>query len=220
MKLASDKPWFGPISFRMKASQTVKSIAESLLKAVELKDHFTADHCRRVGLGAEKLAQIMGLSKEECTIIYYAGLFHDIGKVGIPDSILLKPAKLTEEEFHLMRDHAEMSVQILTPFTKKDLFFRSLIPGVRYHHEKFDGSGYPHRLKGEKIPLAARVISVVDTYDAMSNVRPYRQALDETYVLKELRDFSGRQFDPEIVDTFIANLEEWKSVSASYKKAA
>lgn len=194
-------------------------VADSIMKSVELKDPFTADHCRRVGDGAAKLAEIMGLNQHEQDILFYSGLFHDVGKIGIPDSILLKPAKLTKEEFEVMRNHAEMSAQILMPFTK-DMFFRSLIPGVRYHHEKYDGSGYPHFLKGENIPLPARIIAVVDTYDAMSNVRPYRQPLKEDHIIQELQDYAGRQFDPRIVAIFLDALEEWKGLIAPIKKAA
>lgn len=203
----------------MKVPGWALAVSDSIMKSVELKDHFTAEHCRRVGAGSARLAEIMGLSPSEQTVIYYAGLFHDIGKVGIPDSILLKPAKLTTEEFDSMRCHAEYSVQILMPLTQ-DPFFKSLIPGVRYHHEKFDGSGYPHHMKGEDIPLEARIIAVVDTYDAMSNVRPYRQALSEAIVIKELQDYSGRQFDPKIVKIFLDNLEAWKSASVPLKKVA
>ena len=205
----------------MKIPSWTDLVAESILKSVELKDPFTAAHCRRVGEGSYRLAGIMGLTEFEQTIIYYSGVFHDIGKIGIPDSVLLKPGKLTKEEFDIMRNHAELSVEILKPFTK-DMFFRALIPGVRYHHEKFDGSGYPHHMKGENIPLPARVIAVVDTFDAMSNARPYRQPLEESIVLKELSDYAGRQFDPKIVDIFLKNLNEWKGIvpAASSKKAA
>lgn len=210
---------FLPIRTMMKIPSWVDLVAEAILKSVDLKDPFTGDHCRRVGEGSYRLARIMGLTEHEQTVIYYSGVFHDIGKMGIPDSVLLKPGKLTKEEFDIMRNHAEMSVEILKPFTK-DMFFRSLIPGVRYHHEKFDGSGYPHHMKGEDIPLSARVIAVVDTYDAMSNARPYRQPLDEAVVLKELHDYAGRQFDPKIVEVFLKNLDEWKGLVPAAKKAA
>lgn len=205
----------------MKIPLWAPAVTDSIMKSVELKDRFTADHCVRVGEGSAKLAEIMGLSSSEQTVLYYSGVFHDIGKVGIPDSILLKPAKLTKEEFEVMREHAELSVQILAPLTG-DPFFKSLIPGVRFHHEKFDGSGYPHHMKGEEIPLEARIIAVVDTYDAMSNVRPYRQPLSESVVLKELKDYAGRQFDPKIVDIFLKNFSLWKShlSTDSVKKAA
>jgi HD-GYP domain-containing protein (c-di-GMP phosphodiesterase class II) len=147
----------------------------------------------------------MGLSEFEQAVLEYAGLFHDVGKVGVPDSILLKPARLTTQELEVMKSHPELSVQVLEPLTNIP-FFRFLIPGVKYHHEKVDGSGYPHGLQGEKIPMTARVVAIVDTVDAMTQSRTYRKALSMDVVKRELIDFSGSQFDGNMVKIYLQSL--------------
>lgn len=177
-------------------------VAAAILQTVLKKDPFTFFHCCRVGQAARKLGKVMQLPEFELAILEYSGLFHDIGKVGLSDGILLKPGRLDENEHQMMKNHAEMSVQILRPLTKH-AFFRFLIPGVRYHHERFDGKGYPVGLSGEKIPLIARAVAVVDAVDAMMNTRPYRQALTWEYVQKELVDYSGTQFDPRLVQIYL-----------------
>ena len=176
--------------------------ASAILQSVLKKDPFTFYHCCRVGQAARQLGQIVGLPAFELSLIEYAGLFHDIGKVGLPDSVLLKPARLSDEEHKMMKNHAEMSVEILRPLTKHS-FFRFVIPGVKFHHERFDGKGYPIGLSGEKIPLAARIIAIVDSVDAMMNTRPYRQAMNWDYVQKELVDYSGTQFDPRLAQIYL-----------------
>jgi HD-GYP domain-containing protein (c-di-GMP phosphodiesterase class II) len=181
--------------------------AGSILQAVLKKDPFTFYHCCRVGEASRTLGKAMGLPEFELAILEYSGLFHDIGKIGVPDHILLKPGRLTEDEMKPMMNHAEMSVQMIRPLTRH-AFFRFIVPGVRYHHERFDGKGYPIGLKGEKIPLIARMISVVDAVDAMMNTRPYRQGLSLDYVKNELVQYSGTQFDPNIVQVYLKALNE------------
>ncbi len=176
--------------------------AAAILQTVLKKDPYTFFHCCRVGQNARKLGRAMGVPEFELAIMEYSGLFHDIGKVGLPDSVLLKPGRLTEDENSMMKNHAEMSVEIIRPLTKHP-FFRFLIPGVRYHHERWDGNGYPVGLKGEKIPVVARTIAIVDAVDAMMNTRPYRQAQSWDYVKKELLDYSGTQFDANLVQTYL-----------------
>jgi HD-GYP domain-containing protein (c-di-GMP phosphodiesterase class II) len=176
--------------------------AAAILQTVLKKDPFTFYHCCRVGQAARKLGLAMGLPEFDLALLEYAGLFHDVGKVGLPDSVLLKPGRLDENEHNMMKNHAEMSVQIIRPLTKHP-FFRFLIPGVRYHHERFDGKGYPIGLSGEKIPITARAVAIVDAVDAMMNTRPYRNALDWDYVKKELIDYSGTQFDPKLVQVYL-----------------
>jgi HD-GYP domain-containing protein (c-di-GMP phosphodiesterase class II) len=188
------------------------SIAQALLTAVKHKDPFTFEHCCRVGRAARKLGEALSLSEFEQTVLEYTGLFHDIGKIGISDSILLKPGRLDNDEIVIMKNHAELSVEMLEPF--KDIpFFRFLIPGVRFHHEKFDGSGYPHNVAGENIPLTARIVSIVDTVDAMMNTRPYRKALSFDTVVKELKDFSGTQFDKNIVTEYLQAVQHWSAIN-------
>jgi putative nucleotidyltransferase with HDIG domain len=177
-------------------------VAASILRTVLRKDPFTFHHCCRVGQAARNMAYILKLPEYELSLYEYAGLFHDIGKVGLPDHILLKPGRLDENENTQMKHHSEMSVEIIRPLTKY-AFFRFLIPGIRFHHERFDGKGYPVGLMGEKIPLIARAVAIVDSVDAMMNTRPYRQALSWEATQKELLDYSGTQFDPHLVQVYL-----------------
>lgn len=177
-------------------------VANSILLAVKEKDPHTFLHCCRVGRASRQLAKAMGLNEFEQAVLEYSGLFHDVGKVGIPDNILLKPGRLEATEIEIMKDHPLKSAAIIDPLTN-NAFFRFMLPGIRYHHEKIDGTGYPFGLVADRIPLSARVVAVVDTYDAMTNVRPYRKPLAKDKVIHELKDFSGRQFDAQIVKTFL-----------------
>lgn len=177
-------------------------VANSILQTVREKDPHTFFHCCRVGRGSRKLAKAMGLNEFEQAVLEFTGLFHDIGKVGIPDDILLKPSKLTAEEVVVMKTHAEKSAAIIEPLTHV-AFFRFTMPGIKYHHEKIDGSGYPFGLAGERIPLPARVVAVIDTFDAMTNARPYRNPIPIDKVIQELKDFSGTQFDSHMVKIFL-----------------
>ncbi len=186
-----------------------KDIAQSILLSVKAKDEFTFYHCCRVGRASRRLGKAMGLNEFDQSVLEFSGLFHDIGKVGVPDNILLKPGRLTGEEITVMKSHPELSAQIIEPLTHIP-FFKFLMPGIRYHHEKFDGSGYPIGLAGEKIPLPARVIAVVDTVDAMANARPYRQALPMDKILRELQDYSGTQFDGNIVKIYLEARVQWE----------
>jgi HD-GYP domain-containing protein (c-di-GMP phosphodiesterase class II) len=176
--------------------------ANCILQTVKEKDPHTFFHCCRVGRGSRQLARAMGLNEFEQSVLEFSGLFHDIGKVGIPDNILLKPGRLDPAEIDIMKAHPVKSAAIIAPLSD-NAFFRFLMPGVRYHHERIDGTGYPFGLAGERIPLPAKVIAVIDSYDAMSNVRPYRKPLSHDKVIKELKDFSGRQFDANLVKIFL-----------------
>lgn len=177
-------------------------VANSILQTVKEKDPHTFLHCCRVGRNARQLAKALGLNEFEQAVLEFSGLFHDIGKVGVPDSILLKPGRLEKDEIEIMKAHPIKSATIIEPLSNNP-FFRFLLPGIRYHHEKIDGTGYPFGLVGERIPLPARVVAVVDTFDAMTNVRPYRKPLPKDKVLQELKDFSGTQFDIHMVKVFL-----------------
>lgn len=177
-------------------------VAKSIMTMVKVKDRETFNHCVRVSQLARHLAQSAGLSRDDVRIVEYAGLFHDIGKVGVPDEVLLKPAKLTDAEYEIMKSHPVKSVEILQPLQAVE-FFGLTIPGVRHHHERWDGRGYPHGVMKEQIPLASRIILVVDTYDAMTADRPYRKGLAPEVAYQELMDFAGRQFDPDLVKIFL-----------------
>lgn len=184
-------------------------VAEQLLAELKAKDPFTYMHCCRVGRGSRQLAKAIGLNQFEQAVLEYAGLFHDIGKTKIPVEILTKPGRLDRQEVEIMKSHAEESAQMIKHL--EDIpFFRFMIPGVRYHHERVDGMGYPHKIKGDDIPLFARLICVVDTFDAMTNTRSYRKGLPEEKAIKELIDFSGRQFDSHMVKAFLELLPHMK----------
>jgi putative nucleotidyltransferase with HDIG domain len=184
-------------------------VAQGLMAKIKAKDLDTFDHCVRVSRLSKLLAQASGLNDSDVRIVEYAGLFHDIGKVGVPDEILLKPSKLTHEEYEVMKSHPELSVEMLRPLSHLD-FFAKTLPGVLYHHERFDGRGYPEGVSGESIPLASRIILVVDTYDAMTWSRPYRKGLSPEVAYKELIDFAGRQFDPKLVEIFNHAHPKWR----------
>lgn len=183
-------------------------IAQSIMAKVKAKDSETFEHCVRVSRMARLLSDAAGLSTLESRVVEYAGLFHDIGKVGVPDSILMKPAKLTDREYEVMKSHPVLSVEILQPLSHVE-FFALTIPGIRHHHERYDGRGYPDGLMGENIPLASRIILVVDTFDAMTWSRPYRKGLPWEVAYKELVEFSGRQFDPKLVSIFLKEHPKW-----------
>lgn len=186
-------------------------LSQSLLQNVKQKDVYTFEHCCRVGRSAKRLAKAMGLSKYDQHRLEFVGLFHDIGKVGIPDAVLLKKSSLNDEEYKKIIEHPLKSVEIIKPLTNVP-FFRSLMPGVRYHHERIDGKGYPFTLRGERIPLAARIVAVVDAVDAMLNSRPYQEGHSWDYVVDELRAFSGKQFDARIVKIYLEGAQVWPSI--------
>ena len=194
-------------------------VASALLHAVKLKDTYTFYHCCRVGRKARLLARSMGLDEYQQTILEFSGLFHDIGKVGIADNVLLKPGRLDDEEMNLIKEHPRMSAEIIEKFVD-ERFFQLLLPGIRCHHEKFDGSGYPFNIEGERIPLAARIIAVVDAMDAMTHTRTYRQALSISEAKRELLNYSGSQFDKNIVRIYLDAERYWEFTEPEEKEEA
>jgi putative nucleotidyltransferase with HDIG domain len=179
---------------------TYNSTLEALSVALDFRDNETEGHSQRVVQYSITLAQHMGLDPHEMKTIERGTLLHDIGKIGVPDAILKKPAKLTPEEWIKMRKHVEHGFRMLKdiPFLKE----ASLI--VLHHQEKYDGTGYPQGLRGEEIVIGARIFAVADTYDAMTSDRPYRKALPDQRARDEIRDFSGTQFDPGVVEAFFS----------------
>ena len=171
----------------------------ALTSAIDAKDSYTRGHSERVTELSLRLAEEIGLAGEEIEKIKLGGLLHDIGKIGIPEGILNKPGRLNDEEFEIIKSHPDLGLHILG----KVEFLESIVPIIRHHHERYDGKGYPDGLKGEVIPLLARVVSVVDTFDAMTTDRPYRKAMTLDEALKEIERCSGSQFDPEIAAHFI-----------------
>jgi len=181
--------------------QTVGALAE----AVDAKDAYTRGHSERVGVYASKIAREMGFAKEFIERVYIAGLLHDVGKIGIRDAVITKPAKLTVEEYAEIQQHPAIGAKILEPVD----FLADIAPCVRHHHEWYDGStlGYPDRLRGDAIPLPSRIILVADTVEAMTSDRPYRKALPIENVVSELQKFSGSQFDPACTEAFLRLLD-------------
>ena len=176
---------------------------ETLRQTVEAKDVYTRGHSDRVSAFSVLIGEKLGLSENDIRILRIGGLFHDIGKIGVPDSILLKDAKLSDDEYSQIKNHPSIGAHILSNAS----IFADLIPIVKHHHERFDGNGYPSKLKGEDIPYLARITAVADTFDAMTSVRPYREALPIEVVKEEFRRCSGTQFDPEIAKVFLDMLE-------------
>ena len=182
----------------------VNQSLETFAHAIDAKDQNTNGHSQRVAIYSAEIAKRMGMSDEEQEQIYYMGMLHDIGKIGIPDAILKKPGKLTEEEMQIIRNHPTIGGEILKDFTA----IQGISDGARYHHERYDGKGYNEGLKGEEIPLAARIICVADSYDTMSSKRVYKELHEENYILSELDQCSGKQFDPEIVPFMIEMIKD------------
>jgi len=182
--------------------QSYISTLEGWAHALELRDYETEGHSRRVVEMTKKMGKLMGIEEEDLQYYCYGALLHDIGKMGIPDSILNKPAGLDDEEWEIMKRHPIFALDLLLPI--KYLAKSLEIPYC--HHEKWDGSGYPKGLKGEEIPLSARIFSIIDVYDALNSKRPYRKAKSKESIIQYLRDQSGKQFDPKIVEVFISHI--------------
>ena len=175
--------------------QTVAAIA----RAVDAKDERTGGHSTRVALYSGQIAKAYGLDEKQCREIEWAAQLHDIGKIAIPDAILNKDSRLTDDEYAVMKSHTTRGAEILKDFTLLD----HVTEGAQFHHERPDGRGYPRGLKGEDIPLYARIIGVADAFDAMTANRVYRKQMDFGYVLGELEKGRGTQFAPEFVDILL-----------------
>jgi putative nucleotidyltransferase with HDIG domain len=166
--------------------------------ALDMRDHETLGHSDRVSIISYKIAKKMGLEGEALKQVKWGALLHDIGKIGVPDYILNKPGKLTKQEWEIMRRHPSIGYSTL-----KDIKFLSPAMDIVYcHHERFDGRGYPNGLSQENIPLSARIFALADTFDAMTNNRPYRKALSKKQAIDEILSQSGKQFDPKVVLAF------------------
>ncbi len=189
--------------------ETIRSLAEAL----EARDAYTKGHSERVTRYAVGVAEKLGLSVPEQEMLAYAGLLHDIGKIGVRDIVLNKEGKLDCDEFDLIRSHPDFGERILRPVS----FLDEVRLAVRHHHERFDGNGYPDRLSGEAIPLLSRIIAVADAFDAMTSTRPYRLQSEHESALDELKQHSGSQFDPVVVNAFI---EYWRSYGQSSAQSA
>jgi len=193
----------GPLSTDVMDRATLDQVY-ALAATVDARDPYTYGHSKRVAAFSEMIGRAIGLSRDELTNIHAAGLLHDIGKVGVPDAILTKPGKPTKDEWELIRLHPAEGARIVGHVGE----LARLIPAIRHHHEWYSGTGYPDGLKGEVIPLGARIISVADAYDTMTTKRTYREVMSQKEAFEELRRCSGTQFDPELVKVFCSEMNK------------
>ncbi len=189
---------------RKELVEFTNSIIDAFSVCIDGKDSYTNGHSLRVAKYTRMLAKKLGVDEDLAQKYYNIALLHDIGKIGIPDEIMNKPGKFTEDEYEKMKSHTDRGFEIL----KRVRILKELADGAHYHHERFDGKGYPSRLLGNKIPLVARIISVADAFDAMSSTRPYRKKLPMDVIIKEIKDCSGSQFDPAVANAFLELYEE------------
>jgi putative nucleotidyltransferase with HDIG domain len=199
-------------------SESYKELEDLFLKlilvmvnALDAKSPWTKGHSERVSMYAEEIAKQMLIDEDEIKDIKLAGLLHDIGKIGTYDYLLDKPGKLTREEFDIVKKHPDQGADILKEIKQ----LRNIIPYIKYHHEKLDGNGYPHKLKGHKIPLGAKILHVADSFDSMTSDRPYRPAPGIKYAFLEMDKFKGTQFDPQVVEAFLEVLnksDKWNTI--------
>ncbi|MBO5179074.1 MAG: HD-GYP domain-containing protein [Clostridia bacterium] len=186
--------------------EAYRGTVESLRYAVDAKDSYTKNHSDRVAYYSTLIGQKIGLSEQELEILHDGALFHDIGKIGIPDAILQKPGKLTDDEYDDIKNHPSIGAKILAPAK----IFNDIIPIVKHHHERYDGRGYPSSLKEDEIPLFARIVGIADAFDAMTSDRSYRPRFTLIKALDELENGKGTQFDANLVDAFILAIKENK----------
>ena len=190
---------------------------ETLRYTVEAKDTYTKGHSDRVAEYSVLIGKKLGLSDEDLRRLHLGGLFHDIGKIGVPDTILQKEGKLSEDEYSEIKNHPSIGTHILSTAS----IFQDILPIVKYHHERYDGRGYPEKLAGEKIPYLARITAVADAFDAMTSKRVYRSSIPIDRVIEEFKEYKGSQFDPKIDDIFVDILEneydKIKEIQEKYK---
>lgn len=186
----------------IKVEKTYLETIEALVRALEARDTYTKGHSDRVNRMSVAIARKLELTEEEIEDIHHGSLLHDIGKIGVYDRILLKPQGLNAEEFEMMQGHPGMGAEMLA---HSELLKRH-IPIILHHHERQDGSGYPLKLKGDEIPLGARIVQVADSWDAMTSDRPYRRRLSREIAVQRLKEARGTQLDPHVVDAFLSTL--------------
>jgi len=189
--------------------QANQGLVESIFafaKTIELKDHYTGEHVEKTVHYATEVARNLGLPKEEVEKISQASILHDLGKIGVSEKILLKKGKLTKKEYDEIKRHPQIAVDILRPIQS----LQGVVPMIYYHPERWDGKGYSNGLKGEQIPVGARIIAVSDVYEALTSDRPYRKAYPKEEAIKIIKNSSGTQFDPKVVDAFLNVLQQEK----------
>jgi putative two-component system response regulator len=187
------------LKYRTDELERAESVLFTLARSIEGKDPYTHGHCERLAEYSAALGRHVGLPEDQVTALRRAGVVHDVGKIAIPDAIILKPTSLSPDEWKLMREHPVIGERICAPLKS----FRAVLPIIRHHHEKLDGSGYPDGLKEDQIPIAAQVLQIVDVYDALTTVRPYKPAFSITDALQTMKtEVAEGWWDPRIFDEF------------------
>lgn len=200
----------------LQAERHYFEVLRRIMAAVEDRDPYTRGRSRRIGQLAGQMGEKMGLDSEKCRLLDLIGQVHDIGLLSVPDYIVNKPSRLGNEEFRTLKKHSETSYKILEPLT----FLSEMLPAIRYHHERMNGTGYPNGLKGDEVPLTARILAASDAYDAMTHDRPHRPALPTVEALNELRRCTPHGYDPECVSALEEilhgkNLQEVQGIADS-----
>jgi putative two-component system response regulator len=197
--------------------ERAESVLFTLAQSIEGKDPYTHGHCERLSDYSARLGEHLGLTEDQIVALRRAGIVHDVGKIAVPDAILLKPGKLTELEWDLMREHPVVGERICAPLKS----FRLVLPIIRHHHEKLDGSGYPDGLRGDAIPITARILQIVDVYDALTTDRPYKKAFSIADALQTMKDEVAKGWwDPHIFDQFERQTRSSGSDSLSRRAGA
>jgi putative two-component system response regulator len=186
-----------------KRLDATENVLFTLARAVEARDRYTIHHAERVGRYSQEIGSLLGFDAEDDELLYQGGLLHDLGKIAIPDAILLKPGKLTPEEFAVMQRHSAEGERICLSLRSVSFY----LPIIRHHHERIDGTGYPDRLRNGDIPIGARIVAVADAWDAMTSDRPYRAGMSYDQALTELRKGAGTQWDHEVVGSLVHLIE-------------
>ena len=199
----------GNIELYRQQSELLAGIVHALTSAIDAKDPYTCGHSDRVARAAVRLAQELDCDTQAINTIYLSGLLHDVGKIGIQDSVLRKPGKLNDEEYEHIKSHVEIGHRILRDLSKLE----EVLPVVLYHHESWDGGGYPQNLGAKEIPLAARIVAVADAYDAMGSDRPYRKRMPDEKIDAIFREGSAQQWDPEVVDAFFRARDDIREIT-------
>lgn len=181
-------------------------IIMAISKLLDSRDAYTANHSENVAKYSLMIAKEMGLPKADCKAIYLGGLLHDTGKIGVPESILTKPSKLTNEEYEIIKNHPIIGYESLKHVTS--IKSSGILDMVRFHHERYDGKGYPYGLKGKHIPIAARIMAIADSFDAMTSKRVYNDARSLEFAVNEIAANKGTQFDPDVADVFLTILQK------------
>ena len=199
----------GNVELYRQQSELLAGFVRAFTSAIDAKDPYTCGHSDRVARIAVRLAKELGCDEQMLNTLYLSGMLHDIGKIGINDDVLHKPGKLSVEEYQHIKTHVDIGYRILRDLSN----LKDVMPVVLHHHESWDGGGYPDNLEAEQIPLAARIVAVADSYDAMSSDRPYREGMSEEKIEQILRNGAGKQWDPEVIDAFFRVHEDIRKIT-------